>query len=300
MPKKFDDAKKKEWLELYDEGKSEKWIAGQAGCDIRTVKKAINDARLKRDVVIARIELVKDALRKHQDGLLGELDQIMASLVIPQRDFAVLSWPREIDYIFNEYDKQMKLKNGEDSTMRRLLKEHLKNDKLWRVLAQWEKASANHLAARVAFQRREVTLLQEKTGYKLTDGGGTPPFVYTHTTGPLFFKAAIDIAFSTPEEKARESAIRNMETAISVNTSNGDVSFENHSILAVAPGSEERIKENLLDAFRILADSSEVKAVVETCQVLEQITPKTRQVVEGIRLLGLVPGQCEICRRLGM
>jgi hypothetical protein len=91
-----------------------------------------------------------------------------------------------------------------------------------------------------------------------------------------------------------------METAISVNTSNGDVSFENHSILAVAPGSEERIKENLLDAFRILADSSEVKAVVETCQVLEQITPKTRQVVEGIRLLGLVPGQCEICRRLGM
>jgi len=40
--------------------------------------------------------------------------------------------------------------------------------------------------------------------------------------------------------------------------------------------------------------------MVETYRALEQITTKARQVVEDIRLLGLVPGQCEICRRLGM
>jgi len=39
---------------------------------------------------------------------------------------------------------------------------------------------------------------------------------------------------------------------------------------------------------------------VETYRALEQVTIRTRQVVETIRLLGLVPGQCEICRRLGM
>lgn len=298
MPRKFDDAKKKEWLELYEQGKTEKWIANRAGCDVRTVKKAINDARLKRDVVIARIELVKDALRKHQEGLLGELDQIMDSLVIPQRDFAVFSWPREIDSIFNEADEQIKLESGGDSTMRRLLKEHLRQDKLWRMLAEWEKASVSHLAARIVFQRRTVTLLQERTGYKLTDGGGDPPFVLSYTTGPLLYKAAIDIAFAAPEE--REGIIRNMESAISVNTSNGDVSFENRLILAVVPGAEERTKQHLLDALKGLAELHEVEAVVKTCQALEQITTKTRQVVEGIKLLGLVPGQCEICHRLGM
>ena len=300
MPRKFDDARKKEWLELYEQGKTEKWIAHRSGCDVRTVKKAINDARLKRDVVIARIELVKDALRKHQDGLLEEIDQIMSCLVIPPKDFAVLSWHRGGDSVFNDSDDQTKLESGGENAMRRLLKEHLKNDKLWRVLAQWEKASANHLAARVVFQRKTATLLQEKTSYKLIDGDGAPPFVCSYTTGPLFYKAAIDTAFATPEERAQESAIRNMETAMRVNPSNGDVSFENRLILAVAPGSEHRTKQHLLDVLKDLAESHEVKAVVETCQALEQITAKTRQVVETIRLLGLVPGQCEICRRLGM
>ena len=246
------------------------------------------------------MELVKDALRKHQDSLLEEIDQIMFSLVIPEKDFAVLSWHRGENSIFSDTDEQIKLRIGEDSAMRRLLKEHLKNDKLWRALAQWEKASVNHLAARIAFQRRTVTLLQEKTSYKLIDGDGTPPFVCSYTAGPLFYSAAIDMAFATPEERAQESAIKNMETAISVNTDNGDVSFENRLILAVAPGSEERTKQDLIDAFRILTESHEVKSVVESYRVLEQITTKTKQVVEYIRLLGLVPGQCEICRRLGM
>ena len=300
MPRKFDDSKKKEWLELYEQGKAEKWIAHRSGCDVRTVKKAINDARLKRDVVIARIELVKDALRKHQDSLLEEIEQIMSSLVIPPNNFAVLSWQRGGDSVFNDSDDQTKLESGRENTMRRLLKEHLKNDKLWRVLAQWEKASANHFAARIAFQRRTVALLQEKTSYKLIDGDGAPPFVYSYIAGPLFYKAAIDMAFATPEKRAQGSAIRNMESAVSTNEDNGDVSYENRLILAVAPGNEHKTKQNLLDAFRILAESPEVKAVVETYQALEQITTKTRQVVEGIRLLGLVTGQCEICRRLGM
>jgi len=300
MPKKFDDSKKKEWLAFYDQGKSDKWIADQAKCDIRTVRKAINEARLKRDVVVARMELVKDALRKHQDGLLEELNQIKAGLVVPEKDFAVLSWHHGENSILDDTREQIKLKDGEDSTMRRLLKEHLRQDKLWRVLAQWEKAKANHLTARVTFQRKTATVLQRKTSYKLIDGDGTSPFMYSYTAGALFHKAAIDMAFAASDERAQKSIIRNMETAISVNTDNGDVVFEKGSILAVAPGSEETTKQHLLDALKDLGKSPEVKAVVETCQTLEQITTKARQVVEDIRLLGFVPGQCDICRRLGM
>jgi hypothetical protein len=300
MPRKFDDSKKKEWLEFYDQGKSEKWIANRAGCDVRTVKNSINEARLKRDVVIARMELVKDALRKHQDRLLEELDRIMAGLVIPEKDFTVLSWHHGENSILDDTGEQMKLESGQDSTMRRLLKEHLRQDKLWRVLAQWEKTKANHLAARVVFQRRTATVLQEKTSYKLIDGDGPPPFLCSYIAGPLVYKAAIDMASAAPEEKTQESVIENVETAISVNTNNGNVLFENRLILAVAPGSEQRTKQHLLDALRDLAESPEVKAVVETNQALEQITAKAREVVENIRLLGLVPGQCEICRRLGM
>ncbi len=108
------------------------------------------------------------------------------------------------------------------------------------------------------------------------------------------------MAFAASERRPRKDIIRNVETAISVNTNNGNVLFENRLTLAVAPGSEQRTKQHLLDAVRDLGKSPEVKAVVETCQTLEQITTKARHVVEDIRLLGLVPGQCEICHRLGM
>jgi len=212
----------------------------------------------------------------------------------------VLSWHHGENSIFNHSDEQIKLESGVGSAMRRLLKEHLKNDKLWRVLVQWEKARANHLAARVAFQRNTVTLLQEKTGYRLIDGDSPQPFLCSYTAGPLFYKAAIDMAFATFEKRAEEGAIRTMETAISTNTNNGDVVFENRLTLARALGREQRTKRHLLDALRAMAKSHEVEALVQTCQALEQITAKARQVVEDITLLGLVPGQCEICRRLGM
>jgi len=300
VPRKFDDARKKEWLEFYEQGKTERWIAHRSGCDVRTVKKAINDARLKRDVATARMELVKDALRKHQDGLLEELNQIKASLVVPERDFAVLSWNRGKNSILDDTGEQVKLENGEDSTMRRLLKQHLRQDKLWRVLAQWEKARINHLIARVAFQRKTAIVLQDKTSYKLIDGDGTSPFMHSYTAGALVYKAAIDMAFAAPDKRAQKGIIEKMEKAITVNTSNGDVIFGSGSILAVAPGSEETTKQHLLDALKDLGKSAEVKAVVESHQALEQITAKARQVVEDIRLLGLVTGQCEICRRLGM
>jgi hypothetical protein len=300
MPKKFDDATKREWLEFYDQGKSEKWIAKRAECDVRTVKNAINDARLKRDVAVARIELVKDALHNHQEGLLEELNQIKASLVVPDKDFAVLSWSRGENSILDDADEQMKLEDGEDSTMHRLLKEHLKRDKLWRMLVQWKKARATHLSAKLTLQRKTVTLLEGKTGYKLTGGDGPSPFVCSYTAGHVIYKNAIDIAFAAPDKKAQKGIIGKMEAVITVNTNNGDVILRSGSILAVAPGNEQATKQHLLDALKDLGRSPEAKAVVDTYHALEQIATKARQVVEDARLLGLVPGQCEICGRLGM
>ena len=297
MPRKFDDAKKKEWLELYDEGKSEKWIAEQVECDVRTVKNGINDARLKRDVTVARIELVKDALHNHQKELLGELDRIKASLVVPERDFAVLSWYGGKDSILGDTGEEINLEEGEDSTMHRLLKEHLRRDKLWRALTQWKKATANHLAAKLEFQRKTVTLLEEKTGYKLAGDDGTPPYVCSYTAGHVTYKKAIELAFATPDKKAQKDIIEKMEAAIMVNTNNGDV-IQGGSVLA--PGGGQATRQHLLDTVKTLGTSPEARAVVDTYHTLELITTKARRVVEETRLLGMVPGQCQICRRLGM
>jgi hypothetical protein len=306
MPKKFLETDKRKWLELYESGKTEKWIARElAKCDLRTVKRGIEEARRKQDVVIARRELVKDALRKHQDGLLEELDKILSALYLPTEDYVVLPWHRGGDFILSESEtlarkgqpgdvsEFIKDSRSQGGTVRRLLKEHLKNDRLWKVLTQWEKTSTAHLTARMMLQRKTVAVIQKKTGCKLVDRNDVPrPFLYSYTTGDLFFRATLRQAFGAQKDI-------DLESDIVVNTTSGDVRY--HSlVLAEAPGNEEKVKINLLGAFRELKRSSEAVSVVDSYKALEEAAMRVRQVVEQIKLLGLITGQCEICRRLGM
>jgi uncharacterized protein (DUF2267 family) len=306
MPKKFSDTDKRKWLELYDSGKSETWIAKEhAKCDPRTVRRGLEEARRKQDGRVARTELLKEALRKHQDSLLEELEKILSALTIPTEDYVVLPWHRGGDFILAEAEtlaekwqagnvsEPVAATRNEGVAVRRLLKEHLKNDRLWKVLAQWKKGYDAHLAARLVLQRKTVAVIQDKTGCNLVDRNDVPrPFIYSYTTGDLFFRATLRQAFAT--QKGMD-----LESDIAANTASGDVRYGS-LVLAEAPGNEERIKSNLLDAFRELKGSSEAVSVVDTNKALEEAAMRVRQVVEQIKLLGLIPGQCEICRRLGM
>jgi len=306
MPKKFSETDKRKWLELYEGGKTELWIAREhAKCDPRTVKNGINEARRKHDANIARIELIKEALRKHQDDLLEELSKIMSDLPLPPVDFAVLSWQQKGDSIFKEIEivkgkqqRDVASKAGtassiQSSAKRQLLREHLRNDRLWKMLAQREKTYGTHLTARIALQCKTVYLLEEKTGCKLVDSKDIPPpFLYSYSTGDSFFKAILRRAFGIHDSS-------DLESEMFTDTTAGTVRY--HSlILAEVPGNEEACKKHMLDAYKELQLSSEVVQVVETYKELEESIMKARQVVEEKLLLGLILGQCKICRLLGM
>ncbi len=247
----------------------------------------------------------KEALRKHQDSLLEELDKILSTLSIPTEDYVVIPWQQGGDFILAEAETLAEKwqagnvsESGADTrngggAMRRLLKAHLKNDRLWKMLAQWNKAYDAHLAERLVLQRKTVAVIQDKTGCKLVDGNDVSrPFIYSYTTGDLFFRAALRQASAT--QKGMD-----LESDIAANTANGDVRYRG-LVLAEAPGNEEKIKGNLLDALRELRGASEAVSVVDTNKALKEATMRVRQVVEQIKLLGLILGQCEICRRLGM
>lgn len=199
MPKKFADTEKVRWLDYYEKGKTEKYIAREvAKCDVRTVMRGIEEARQKRDMRAARAELVKDALRKHQDTLLEELDRVTGSLFFPPEDYTVLSWNEGGDSILARCQtpsgieqvvtKHIATSRSQDGTVRSLLKQHLKHDKLWKLLAQWEKAYANHLTARTTLQCKITALVQEKTGVKMFENNRSlRPFLYCDNIGQLFF-----------------------------------------------------------------------------------------------------------------
>ena len=305
MPKKFSITDKNEWLEKYENGKSEASIANESKCDLRTVRRGIDEARREHDARAARIDLLKQAVLKHQESLLYKLGEILSALTVPPRDWEVLSWHETGESILSENDldtedlledefsKDFKDFDVNVDMVEAMLRQHLRNDKLWKILARQEQIYASHRLARIALQRKVVNLLEEETGYKLEAGGDVPPpFLYSYTTGDLFYRMTLGLAFGDRKNDA-------WTDEIVVDTSVGYVKYRNLT-LAEVPSSADECRENLLNAFRKMQMLSEVTRVVNTYRELEESTLRTKQTIEEIRLLGLVPGVCRVCRRLGM
>jgi len=305
MRKKIAITEKKDWLAQHESGKSQLDIAKKSKRDVRTITKGIEDARREQDIRLARAELLKEALRKHQDSLEEELRQVLTSLDYPPVDYAPLSWHRGDNSIFSstrspesEEESRQSSRVGRRAatkvtTARDLLKQHLKNDRLFKHLAQWEKALPSHLASRKAMQREVVAIMEEKTGFKVVDEGISRPFIYSYTAGHLFYKSALNSAFGLRHDGS-------FEDDIIADTGAGTVRYQMGSILAKAPGREEETRRNLLAAYRELLSSPELAQVVNTFETVAEAAAAVSQDAEELLLLGFIPGQCHICKRLGL
>ena len=305
MPKKVSATDQKQWLLQYEGGKSEASIAKATHHDLRTIKKGIEAARRERDAAMARADLVKVALHRHQASLISVVEAIQAALQAPQKDGAVVPWDWEADSttIYAQlWDAQEKNEEAyrsayfdfERTPEYELLQEHLKRDRLWKVLAEWKIAYLQHLEQRIALQRRTVNLLETGTGCKLVAGAVVvdPPFLNVYNAGDLFFRVALGQALR-PEYKA------DMEDGIITDIARGEVRCRGLT-LASAPGHEDETRRKLLVVFDRLQASEEAKRVAETYEAVPDSITRAGRAIQEILLLGLIPGQCRVCRRLGM
>jgi len=305
MGRKFPGADKTRWLQDYEGGKSEGSIAAELGCDVRTIKKGIEEARRERDARVARIELLKDAMSKHHETLLGRLGEISGSLQLPPRDWTVLSWLDNGESVLSggridsgDKPKHESSRNPSSADIRadkldQMLKQHLKTDKLWRLLARQKRAYASHRLARIELQQKTVDILELETGCSLESGSNVmPPYLCSYTTGDVFYRMTLRVAFDDYLNDA-------WQDEIIVDPGNCYVNYRNLT-LAEATGKADQCREKLVRAFQKMRSLPEIKQVVASYQELQESTSRAKQALEEIRLSGLVPGQCKVCRRLGM
>jgi hypothetical protein len=294
MPRTIEQSEKVRWLEKYEQGKSEKQIAGEARCDVRTVKRAIQELRLRQEAKFARVELVKDALRRHQNALLRDLDEIISRLKLPEEDASRVHWYRWED---SGLAVARELRDGHRKARplaaASTLRDHLKNDRLWKVIALWGRAAEEHERAQAALQIKTSDLLEEKTGLRLLSRSGTEAsFLYPHTAGEVVYRTALQRAFGRKEEPE-------LNAELVVDSKRGQVTWRG-TIVAEARGREQQVRDGVLEALRELEVSPEATKVVQTYQLLKAATEKAWQTAEQVRSLGMIPGLCEICRRLGL
>jgi len=309
MPKKFSIIQKRRWLEQYEAGTPEASIARDAGCGLRAVKKGIEDARRERDAQVARIDLLRQAALRHQERLLQKLEDTLSALTLPPYDWAVLSWCQNGASILSEADldlvNQLNDEDGDElkgpgvsadvaeDMVDDMLKQHLRGDKLWKLIARRQRAYASHRSARLDFQCEVVRLLKARTGCDLeARGDAQPPSLCSYTAGELCYRIALGRSFGELTNDSWQDEI--------VVDSSGDHIVYRNFILAHVPGKAEEFRESLVNAFREAQVAVEVTRVPNTYEELATTTLGARKAIEEIKQLGLVPGQCDICRRLGL
>ena len=304
MPKKFLPHHKKNWLELSESGKSEKWIANQTKCDPRTVKKGIEEARRERNAAIAQIELVKEALRDHKDQLLAVIDDIKSVLVMPPENIEIRREkdgtlaPIPLSGATVRPDKSgglMLLVQAEERVEWELLQEHLRGDKIWKIFRQWKESILAYIKAIIDLELAAGRLIKARTGLKLVDE--TPRSAETGYICPavveLFYKVALRRSLGIKDGT-------NIEERIVASPDGYVRNGEGGTELAYAPNSQEDCKNKLLDALREIYESPEAEQVSISYKEAQELTDKTKRILDEISLLRLVPGSCRVCRRLGV
>lgn len=297
MPKIIPIIDKREWLKLYEAGNSEAFIAKETHHNLRIVKKGIEDARRERDAQLARSELLRDALRRHQDQMLAVIYEVLGAVQAPPVDLQlppVLLSGAKAEYQGNDSERTLTLVlDVEQKAEWELLREHLgKGDPLSAMLERWRKAMIRYLQGRTALRKKAETLLTLKTGLSLMDKPIAPPFIFSYTAIPLICGEALNIALgNTPSV---------LEEHVTANTRSGEVRYRSGTILAEVPGRELECRKNILDTLAELQQSDELAEVAQTYKKVEEVIPGLRRVTEELALLGVIPGRCRVCRRLGI
>jgi hypothetical protein len=304
MPKEYSPADRKRWLELYESGKTDKWIAMNAGCDVRTVKRGIAQARLVKDARDAKADLIKEALRKHQADLLKLVGEIIPTLKLPPQDLMILPWNWKDDRVpirlqgarcvlhRSEARASSVTLDAETRDEWGLLQEHLRNDPLWAALSRWKKTLVAHLLERAELNARAVAILQDKADLEVVKKRDVSPAV------------GIDLADFLLKSTQREAFGISEESSLGkddgIDATTGVVTNDQNRWLgAGAIRSEEQMKKDLSDACRELAAASKGSPLAHTYQALAEATEGAAKAAKEISLLGLILGECRICRRLG-
>ncbi len=303
MAKKISMVTKREWLKSYEKGITQEAISKKNKRDVRTIKKAIEDARRERDSHQVYAEMLKEALHGHQQDLMILLEQLKEFLK-PFLSF------KEIPYKFSEFEyfnihggkvryetlPQMKVLDIkldiEEQPLWPLLKEHFKQDPFKKSFDNWERILESLLDELMNLKQKMVKLLKDETDYKVKD---------TNTKGSFILDSGVDHLFDYYCTHALSLiGLREMLDNIHVEPKTGQVKYGEGTTLALCQGEEEKCKNSIITALEKLLVTEETKAYFITRQRHKESIEKVKRDVDEIIMARLVPGQCRVCRRLGL
>lgn len=301
MPKKpkVYPGERRQWLELYEGGRSIPFIARTAGRDSRTVQKQLHIAADERERAVANSQRYRDAMRKHDDDLLGVIRGLRGTLRVPHDEQLTIMpfFPRvqgiTVQVAGREYGSRgghlvtsEVFSGNEDS--RRLLElalEHFAKEKnLWKSLDRWVEVLDEYVHLCYDLGAKAGVMVSERLEAEILDHGEG-----LHA-GYITWACRFAIADKMGDQ---ESSARKVKMAGSQLRFNGSdlAEFESPEVL----GKAEAYFHELMETLR---SDGVIMEIASLKKELQAGLPGIKRQLGDLLLLGLVPGRCSVCRKL--
>jgi hypothetical protein len=243
-------------------------------------------------------------LRKHQDSLLAVLKNLLGATVVPP---TTLELPKRFSpegkpiilpgaqITYNDQKGLFLSLTDEDTINWQLLREHLKGERLWGKVEKWKKAILGHVKARIALRLKARALLESGTDYKAIDViNDTISENYLYSAAvELFYRMAMEEALQIPNIEVFDRDLIVIAEPY-IKYTKGDKPLAHYA------NSPEQFRSSIISSYDRLIKYTKVSRIKEDYENLCDITKKTKDYIEEIILLGIIPGHCRVCQRLGL
>jgi hypothetical protein len=288
MSKKISIREKREWLDMYEQGKTEVQIAREKHRDPRTIVKGIEEASKNRRLASAEAEMLRSALFKHQDQLADLLKNIASMLVMPPDNLEMIEERENVlapisfsgSLLKHPSKEQMTLTiHAEDKLEWEILYEHLKQEKLWESIKQWRKALIDYIWARWQYKLMIKSKLTMETNLKSSANE-------EHQSSIYLLRELVNLLQEVTSRRILGvKDTTNMEKAIDSKLSSYNDTSES--------------RDNIISVYTSLPETNEAYKIKNTHEELARITRLAKRQADEILLLGMITGKCRVCRRLG-
>lgn len=326
MPKKpkISSGERRKWLELSENGDPIIGIAEDSERDVRSVRAHIEKARLERNFEYAQRDQLRDALQGHQRDMLRLLGDLKGSINVPVLDhfepvgldFGLedLWTPSDLarnqesplphrSIVFDGLDdarsaavyRVIRNVNGpqaiqlipEVTRLWRALKEHIRQDPLWRHEAAWLRSCLDELNRRAELNGAIRKNAEKIFGLKVGLRGGLEE--------PWLAPGAIAWIRTRLTSDALRKYVRPFDEDLT-ETSPGILRSSNGQELTV---SIEEPKDRLRRTLSAMEGSREVATATESYKYLQEMTETVHDAIDEHLLIHYITGVCGLCQKLG-
>jgi hypothetical protein len=286
-------------LEDYQQGAGVKELATRTGRNPQTINKQIRLALEEREQLLARVELFRQVITKHNADLLGAIGRMRDVLDVPpdERLTPVALFPFSgygytgLSIVRQDREVQIHLPTGDEDQQRlvELVREHLSSQRqLWKDWDAWRGRMVDYARACVALGRDVGIRAADRLALPLVATGGSDEGIHEQYVTWLC-RLAIEAALGK-QVSAADPTLR----------IEGESLRYGGSTLATSPEKArlEKAQTFFRKQLQTLPGDTRIQKIAQEKAALEQERGVLRRRLGDLLLMGLVPGQCSACKHI--